>query len=348
MLHMHSQNDLVRRWLAASAHQIASDKSFTSGGIAAAQNDLMRRTEGRCSLSIRDPARFREFGAGELRLADTAIRFLTYDAATECRKSTRRSPDRAHIILQCVLSGSLEVTRGDRHVRLAAGQALITGSVGETIKCWRGKCSLLNIIMPEQALARILASECAPEDRALIRLGQMEMVELGSVSALAHLVGAVVADLSESRPAFRAEHAAAQAEHALHLLALKSFAVPDDAASTRRGAGSTAVPFYVRRAESYMRDHLQQPLTVHGIAEFVGVSPRTLQYGFKAYRHTTPMEFLRTVRLSVAREALVKARSTGRKVSEIAELCGYVSLSHFSRDYRAWFDESPSDTIRIG
>jgi transcriptional regulator GlxA family with amidase domain len=173
----------------------------------------------------------------------------------------------------------------------------------------------------------------------------MTVIELGIVANLAHFVGAVVSDMSENRSVFLDDHIAGQTERALQLLLLKSLAAVHYGRAPE--TVSAPAPFYVRRAEIFMRENIAEALSLGDLAESAGVSSRTLQYGFRMYRHMTPMEALRKIRLAAAREALVTVPASGRSVGEIALRCGYVSLSHFSRDYRACFGESPSETLRV-
>jgi AraC-like DNA-binding protein len=349
---VHPQSALVRQWLSASAREIARSRGYASGGIAAAHRHLARATEGRCVLEVDDPSRFGAFGAGEVRLGETAIRLLTCDSATVCRNSTRRPPSRNHVVLQCVLDGHFDVMQGNRHARVNAGQALVTGSVGNTVKQWRGACALLNLVMPRDALGRLARAAdpaTADLDQPAVEFGRMTVLELGRAVSLAHFIGAVVSDLSDSGGVFHQDRVAAETERALHLLVCKSLAARNgEAPALSSQRPSTAAPFYVRRAETFMRAHLARALSLTTLAEAAGVSPRTLQYGFRLYRQATPMDCLRRLRLAAAREALLEAALTGLRIGEIAAACGYVSLSHFSRDYRACFGESPSATLRAG
>ena len=58
-----------------------------------------------------------------------------------------------------------------------------------------------------------------------------------------------------------------------------------------------------------------------------------------------PIEYLRNVRLSNARERLSSIDRNALTVTEVAMSCGYTHLSRFSRDYRARFGETPSRTL---
>ncbi len=104
-------------------------------------------------------------------------------------------------------------------------------------------------------------------------------------------------------------------------------------------------PRHVRRAEDYIRSHARQALTLESIAAAVGCSVRSLSEGFRQARGTTPMNFLRQVRLEGVRADLANALP-GKGVSELALDWGFNHLGRFATDYRRCFGESPSDTRR--
>ena len=105
------------------------------------------------------------------------------------------------------------------------------------------------------------------------------------------------------------------------------------------------VPAIVRRAERYMIDRAEAPITISDVAAGLGVSVRTLQAGFRHWRNTTPNAFLRQVRLHRAHEALLRAGEDGN-VTAIALTYGFSHLGRFSAYYQAAFGEAPSATLR--
>ena len=76
-----------------------------------------------------------------------------------------------------------------------------------------------------------------------------------------------------------------------------------------------------------------------------GVSARTLYYGFRRYRGTTPQRFVKTMRLRLARDALMDCGDKER-VSVIASRFGYGNAAQFSKDYRQMFGASPREALR--
>jgi AraC-like DNA-binding protein len=108
----------------------------------------------------------------------------------------------------------------------------------------------------------------------------------------------------------------------------------------------SAAPYYVKRAETYIRGQICEVLTIDDIAEKAGVSTRSLFYGFKRWRDTTPMAYIRELRLERAQKELKKARNCGGTVSDVAMNVGFTNFSQFSKLYKARFGEAPSVTLR--
>jgi len=118
-------------------------------------------------------------------------------------------------------------------------------------------------------------------------------------------------------------------------------------AALARPAASLA-PRFVRRAEDHIRDHYAEPLTIEKLAAVAGVSARTLFSGFRDFRNTTPMAYLKKVRLEKVRQALRCCEaSSSNGVTEIALDCGFSHLGRFAADYRSQFGELPSATARV-
>nr|WP_281351974.1 AraC family transcriptional regulator [Microvirga makkahensis] len=106
-----------------------------------------------------------------------------------------------------------------------------------------------------------------------------------------------------------------------------------------------AAPYYVKRAEVYIEAHFAEPLSLADIAAQAGVSARSLQNGFQNFRNTTPMGFLRAVRLQRAHEALLRADPIHGTVTEIALSCGFNHMGEFASLYRQTFGETPRQSL---
>lgn len=107
-------------------------------------------------------------------------------------------------------------------------------------------------------------------------------------------------------------------------------------------------PAFVRRIEHYIEEHAHEPLTIVELAEYAGVSSRSLFAGFRRFRDTTPMQHLKEVRLHRVREELQRATPGQTTVTRVALHWGFGHLSHFATDYKRRFGEAPSETLTRG
>jgi AraC-like DNA-binding protein len=101
----------------------------------------------------------------------------------------------------------------------------------------------------------------------------------------------------------------------------------------------------LRRAESYMRRRLGEPMSIPDVAHSSGVSLRGLQLLYQRRLGSTPLLHLRSLRIAAARAALEQA-PPGETVSAIARRFGYTNVGRFGAHYRAAYDETPSATLQ--
>ena len=103
-------------------------------------------------------------------------------------------------------------------------------------------------------------------------------------------------------------------------------------------------PEYIRRVEKYIADYYATPIQLSEMAECASISVRALQNGFRRFRNTTPMEYLRDYRLNMSRQKLESDRDADLNITQIASSCGFSHLSKFAKCYRQRFGETPSET----
>jgi transcriptional regulator GlxA family with amidase domain len=104
----------------------------------------------------------------------------------------------------------------------------------------------------------------------------------------------------------------------------------------------------VQRAEILVLSGLHKcpPLRVAALANHLTVSERTLRKVFQDTCGASPSHYLRRLRLSEARRALLSTQDRNITVTEIATLFGFAELGRFSVEYRTVYGESPSVTLR--
>ncbi|WP_051838381.1 AraC family transcriptional regulator [Streptomyces sp. NRRL WC-3742] len=110
------------------------------------------------------------------------------------------------------------------------------------------------------------------------------------------------------------------------------------------GAAPAAAPAAVRRAVAFCAEHAHEPIMVADIARAARVSVSSLRQGFRTHLDTTPMAYLRRLRLDrVHHDLLAAARGgTEETVTQIALRWGFTHLGRFSQEYRRAYGRLPS------
>jgi transcriptional regulator GlxA family with amidase domain len=101
------------------------------------------------------------------------------------------------------------------------------------------------------------------------------------------------------------------------------------------------------RAISFIHDNAHGDIGLSDIAAAVNVTPRSVQYLFRRHLGTTPLEYLRRVRLHRAHCDLQAADPAVDTVTAIACRWGFAHAGRFSMAYKEVFGTAPSRTLRI-
>lgn len=98
----------------------------------------------------------------------------------------------------------------------------------------------------------------------------------------------------------------------------------------------------IARAIEAIRGDLRSPMAIPDLARQVGMSPSSLHKHFKTITSTTPLQYLKDLRLLEARRLL---RTGGTSVTTAAYDVGYESPSQFSREYARKFGVPPRQDL---
>jgi AraC-like DNA-binding protein len=105
----------------------------------------------------------------------------------------------------------------------------------------------------------------------------------------------------------------------------------------------------VRRAIAYLEGAAAEDVRISDVAAAARLSARALQDAFRRYLDTTPMSYLKSIRLARAHADLRQASlEGGATVADIAYRWGFGNLGRFAADYRREFGRSPSEVLRAG
>lgn len=94
----------------------------------------------------------------------------------------------------------------------------------------------------------------------------------------------------------------------------------------------------------YIAAHLADPLTVETLSQRTHLSPSAFSRIFRDATGSAPYQFVKTARLQRARELL----DDGVAVTRVAHKVGFVSISHFIKQFRASFGVTPGAYAATG
>jgi AraC-like DNA-binding protein len=115
----------------------------------------------------------------------------------------------------------------------------------------------------------------------------------------------------------------------------------------RTWGANSAEPTVVRRAVEFIDANAGRDIGIAEIAAASGIGARGLQVAFRRHRDTTPIEYLRRVRMEGAHRDLQAGDPTqGDSVSLIAARWGFTHHGRFAVEYRRHYGCSPSRTLR--
>ncbi|MBB6634646.1 response regulator [Cohnella thailandensis] len=96
----------------------------------------------------------------------------------------------------------------------------------------------------------------------------------------------------------------------------------------------------IKRACAYMEEHLQDEITLKQMADYANLSVSYFGVLFKQHTGKSFVNYLNQIRIEKALELL---RGTDRKIYEIAESVGFVSLPYFNRVFKQVSSMAPNE-----
>jgi len=87
----------------------------------------------------------------------------------------------------------------------------------------------------------------------------------------------------------------------------------------------------------------EKSIDIQTLAKDANMSVSTFHHNFKAVTSTSPLQYLKSIRLHKAR--MIMAHD-GLNASDAAYQVGYLSASQFSREFKQFFGNSPADEAR--
>ncbi|WP_433384474.1 AraC family transcriptional regulator [Actinoplanes sp. CA-142083] len=242
-------------------------------------------------------------------------------------------------------TGRLRWSQGGNETAVVAPGAAVTYQpLSRAEDRWSADCAVLSIKIEPAAVQAQLARMLDTPIRAPVRIQPHMDVAQGAGAGWARLVRLLAADATHPRGLAHHPLVRDQLVEALigGLLLSTAHRYRDD---LHHDARNGTTPRAVRHAVEAMREHPERPYTLATLADIAGVSGRTLQAAFQRHVGSTPMAYLRQVRLARAHDDLRTADPGRTTVAEIAYRWGFSHLGRFAGAYRARYGTPPSWTL---
>jgi AraC-like DNA-binding protein len=249
------------------------------------------------------------------------------------------------LLISHLVSGRFHI-RSRRSAVVAAPGDVFAYDPQATMSVVWSDIRMANVRMPRAAIDRI-AGTLIGDDRHLGPVGFDLARPLTEAKALhwKRLMQYVSSDVTSNAAVHSSPIVMGQLFRLIAATALETF--PNTTLDRARYAALPASPGSVRRAMSYIEEHAGDDIDLTDIAEAAHVGPRALQRAFRRAVDTTPLGYLRSVRLGRAHEQLAAADGDdGTTVVKVAARWGFGHPGRFAGAYRARYGRSPSETLR--
>jgi AraC-like DNA-binding protein len=257
---------------------------------------------------------------------------------------TRVQPPSTLQVVQTLGGGRYTVRDGEREV---GGSLKLSPTWSEYDATWED--STAQIVVLDQAEVARVGAELSGLDPSAVAFTSSAPVSPALADYWCRLSTQVHDEVLASDTLMSETLVRANAVRGLAVALLATFpnTVLDALADAGTQDDGQAEPATVRRAVEFMDGHAQDDIGLTEIAAAARIGARSLQLAFRRHRDTTPLEYLRRVRLDGAHRELLAADPTrGDRVETIAARWGFGHPGRFSVIYRECYGRSPSATLR--
>ncbi|MEV0354602.1 helix-turn-helix transcriptional regulator [Nocardia sp. NPDC050697] len=295
-------------------------------------------------LYVGNRTRFHDVGAdAALAVSAASTSLLATDRISSTMGYQVDAEPFDYLFVTSLITGRVTITGAGREIRQVAGGPATLFPLGRALHFDADRIDMPGLRLP---LAPVLnaAAELGTAAGDLRFLGFQPVSEAASRwwNGLFHSARRELTaeDSILGHPLVAGEFTAALAASALAVFPNTTMTA---AATDTRPASGTALG----RATAFLYDHAGEPVTVADIAVAAGVTPRALQYAFRTHHDTTPLGYLREIRLERAHSDLLAAiAGDGQTVAGIALRWGFSSPGRFAAAYRRRYGRRPARTLR--
>ncbi|GHF13131.1 MULTISPECIES: AraC family transcriptional regulator [Streptomyces] len=250
-------------------------------------------------------------------------------------------------LLVCRLShGKVRVVSPGREERVvSAGETYVLDPYRKFQVYWESGARMTTLRLSRETVETAAGQALGTDGPVRARFSLNGAVSPAAVRSWEGISAAVHREVLGEGVARRSPLVAAQLTQAAAAILMETHELITPGADVRR-TGTVGHPA-VRRVMALAQERADEPLTLADLAAAARVSPRALQEAFRRYLDTTPLGYLREVRLARAHEELAAARGDGGvTVSDVAFRWGFSNLGRFAAAYQQRYGHTPSATLR--
>ncbi|WP_427837869.1 AraC family transcriptional regulator N-terminal domain-containing protein [Acinetobacter baumannii] len=111
----------------------------------------------------------------------------------------------------------------------------------------------------------------------------------------------------------------------------------------KRIAATGTAGHRIVKAIEWLKSNFSQPFQVEELAERMGMSASSFHQHFREITSMSPLQYQKRIRLTEARRLLI---TENHDISTASMQVGYESLSQFSREYKRFFGNPPSEELQ--
>ena len=246
-------------------------------------------------------------------------------------------------LVKWTLAGQGRLWSGDRTAITSPRSIVITEPTEHTKIHMTAECQHLTVRVSRRALLETLAARLNRPPRKALQFNLEIPMDSDFARAWCELV-AHICHISATAPAALASENVRK-QYSRTLMEILLSAAPHSHTNAIEEPANRPTAWHVGRARDYVHEHLSEGISIADIAARVGVTPRTLQNGFRKAFNLTPAEYIRRARVDALHQALLAADGNAG-VTNLMMNVGIVNFGRFAQYYREQIGVSPSTTLR--
>lgn len=246
-------------------------------------------------------------------------------------------------LVKWTLAGQGHLQCGGRKALTSPQSIVITEPTERTQIRMTAQCRHLTVRVSRRALLATLAAKLGRAPQKALRFDLAIPMDSDFARAWCELV-AHICHISTTAPAAMASEDVRR-QYSRTLMEIMLSAAPHNHSDSLTECANRIAAWHVGRARDYIHEHLAEDMSITDIASEVGVTPRTLQSGFRKAFNLTPAEYIRRARVNALHQALLTAEETAR-VTNLMMSVGIVNFGRYAQYYREQLGVSPSTTLK--